>query len=280
MAIIIPQVFADAVNEKLGFKLKVGALATNYTEEVGDITVMGNEVHFPQLKRTVTAGEVTKGTALVPNEVDMEDAKATIKQVGASARVYDKDAKQIKGSVLEKMVEQVVDAMVVKLDTDLIAEIDTNATKKLALASATAITSDEINNALGLFGDDIDTESFGGIVINSRLVASFYGMNAFVDSTKTFNGQNDNGIVKNGVIGFYMGIPVIVSNHDTYDTSKSECKTYIIKKGALGYVLQEAPTVEEARQALLFATDIVSGSLYAVHVMDADGIVVARKTIA
>lgn len=280
MALIIPAVFADAINEKLGFKLKVGALATNYTEEVGDITVMGNEVHFPQLKRTVTAGDVTKGTALTPSEVDMTDAKATIKQVGASARVYDKDAKQIKGTVVDKMAEQVVDAMVTKLDSDLIAEMDTNATQKFALASAIAITSTELNGALGLFGDDIDTDSFGGIVINSRLVASFYGMDAFVDSTKTFNGQNGNGIVKNGVIGFYMGIPVIVSNHDTYDTTKSECKTYIIKKGALGYVLQSAPSVEEARQALLFATDIVSGSLYATHLMDTDGVVIARKTIA
>lgn len=47
-----------------------------------------------------------------------------------------------------------------------------------------------------------------------------------------------------------------------YDTSASECKTYMVKKNALGYVFQKAINIEEEREAKLLATDIVASSLY------------------
>ena len=72
----------------------------------------------------------------------------------------------------------------------------------------------------------------------------------------------------------------MLTNNATYDDKLKETKTYIIKKGALGYVLQKGVTVEPEREAKLFATDIVVSDLYATKVMDKDGIVVMRKTIA
>lgn len=278
MALIINKVFADAVNEKLGVSLKMAQLATDVTNEVADITTCGDEVHFPKYERVASVGEVTKGTALTPAEVSMSDNVAKIKQTGGSIRVYDKDEKQIKGQTLDNMAIQLVEAMVKDMDSSLSASMDSEATKYQACELPNKITEDDLMNAYALFGDDVDFDTFSGIAINSKLLPSFLTMDSFVSVEKTFT-KDGNGIIKNGLIGYWLGIPVIVTNNGTYDTDASECKTYFVKKGALGYVKQEDVNVEVEREAKLLCNDIVVSDLYATKVMDADGIVILRKTL-
>ena len=281
MALIIPQVFADAVNAKLNASLRIGRVAFNATPDVSEAMKYGDTIHFPKLNRVVTASEVTKGTPMTPAEVDMTDMSASIKQVGASARVYDKEAAQIKGRVMDEMVRQVADAMATKVDGDLVVAMDTDAVYKHASASATAITSSELDEAMNSFGDDVDTSKFAGIIINSRLRSSFMAMDAFTNVQKTFNlAEQANGIVTDGVIGYYAGIPVILCDNGTYDATAKECKTYIVKRNSLGYVFQRNIAIEEEREAKLLATDIVAHSLYATKLLDTSGVVIIRKTIA
>mgnify|MGYP000845308373 FL=1 len=279
MALVINKVFADAINAKLGVSLRIGSIAFDATSMAPEIMTAGDEVHFPSFDRIDDAETVTQGTALTAEELAMTDNTATIKQIGKAVRVYDKNANQIKGATMDRMVEQVTQVMQKAIDSDLVAAMDTDATKKEAVAGATTITSAELMSGIGLFGDDIDTESFAGIVINSRLYPTLVAMPEFTSIEKTY-ATAGNGMVANGLCGYWLGIPVIVCNNNTYDTSKAECKTYIAKKNALGYVFQKDISVEEARQALLLATDIVSSSLYATKLIDKDGVVVLRKTIA
>ena len=96
---------------------------------------------------------------------------------------------------------------------------------------------------------------------------------------KTYQ-HDGNGIIKNGLVGYWMGVPVVVTNNGTYDGTASECRTYMIKKGALGYVKQQDVTLEIEREGKLLANDIIVSDMYATKVMDADGIVIIRKTIA
>ena len=281
MALIIPEVFADAVNAKLNASLRIGRVAFNATPDVSEAMKYGDTIHFPKLNRVVTASEVTKGTPMTPAEVDMTDMSASIKQGGASARVYDKEAAQIKGRVMDEMVRQVADAMATKVDGDLVVAMDTDAVYKHASASATAITSSELDEAMNSFGDDVDTSKFAGIIINSRLRSSFMAMDAFTNVQKTFNlAEQANGIVTDGVIGYYAGIPVILCDNGTYDATAKECKTYIVKRNSLGYVFQRNIAIEEEREAKLLATDIVAHSLYATKLLDTSGVVIIRKTIA
>ena len=281
MALIVPEVFADAVNAKLNASLRIGRVAFNATPDVSEAMKYGDTIHFPKLNRVVTASEVTKGTPMTPAEVDMTDMSASIKQAGASARVYDKEAAQIKGRVMDEMVRQVADAMATKVDGDLVVAMDTDAVYKHASASATAITSSELDEAMNSFGDDVDTSKFAGIIINSRLRSSFMAMDAFTNVQKTFNlAEQANGIVTDGVIGYYAGIPVILCDNGTYDATAKECKTYIVKRNSLGYVFQRNIAIEEEREAKLLATDIVAHSLYATKLLDTSGVVIIRKTIA
>ena len=166
MALIIPTVFADAVNANLEQTIRIGSVAFDATPLVPDVLIAGNEVNFPRFDRVAEVGDITKGTAIVPEVLNMTDNKAPIKNIGGSVRVYDSEAKQIKGAVMDNMVQQVSDAMRTRIDSDLAKTMDDNATKKSATASGTAITSDELMAGMALFGDDIDTDSFAGIIIN------------------------------------------------------------------------------------------------------------------
>ena len=106
-------------------------------------------------------------------------------------------------------------------------------------------------------------------------------MDAFTNVQKTFNlAEQANGIVTDGVIGYYAGIPVILCDNGTYDATTKECKTYIVKRNSLGYVFQRNIAVEEEREAKLLATDIVAHALYATKLLDTSGVVIIRKTIA
>lgn len=277
--LIIPEVFADAVNAKLENTIRIGSIAFDATSLVPDVLVAGNKINFPTFDRVASVNDITKGTAIVPSTLSMTGNEATIKNVGGSIRVYDSEAKQIKGAVMDNMVEQISDAMRMRIDSDLAAAMDADATKKSATTEATAITNAELLSGVALFGDDIDTESFSGIVINSRLYPSFVSMNEFTSTEKTYASMN-NGFVKNGLCGYWLGIPVIVCNNNTYDSSTSECKTYMVKKNSLGYVFQKDINIEQEREAKLLCTDIVASSLYATKLIDKDGVVIIRKTVA
>lgn len=278
MSILIPTVFADAVNAHLANSIRVGSVAFDATSLCPDILVAGNYVNFPTFDRVASVDDIVKGEAIVPATLAMTENKALVKQVGGSIRVYDSEAKQIKGAVYDNMVEQISDAMRMRIDSDLVVAMDTDATKKSPTVGGDAITSEELMNGIALFGDDIDTDSFAGIVINSRLYPSLVAMNEFTSTEKTYANMG-NGLVKNGLCGYWLGIPVIICNNNTYDSSKQECKTYIVKKNSLGYIFQKDITIEESREALLLATDIVASSLYSTKVIDKDGVVIVRKTI-
>lgn len=279
MAIFVPEIFSDAVNAKLGCTLRFGSVAFDATSLVPEIATAGDIVHFPKIKRTANVESVVKGTALTPAVVDMTDSTATIKYVGSAFRIYDSEKAQIKGAVQDQIVQQVTDAMAKKIDTDLASAIDTDVVYKSAVANATGITSAEIQTGMDNFGDSVDTASYAAIIVNSRLRSAFMNMNEFVDTARTYQTSN-NGIVINGVIGYYYGVPVIVTNNGTWDDTAKECKSYIVKRDALGYVFQKNISIEESRQALLLCTDVVANSLYACKLIDDTGVVLLRKTIA
>ena len=275
MALVIPQVFADAVNSALGVAMRVGRVATDFTEMVDEITTYGDTVHFPTIDRISDAAAVTKGTALTPSEVSMTDSYATIKQVGNSVRIYDKDSIQVKGALKDRMAEQLGESMAKAIDKDLVSEIKgATYTDDVSLETLTA---SDIDGAFDVFGDSVDSDSFAGIIINSKLRSKIVSMDAFTSVNKTFT-KDGNGIVANGVIGYWYDIPVILSDNGTsYKITVSEAQKdaymlAIVKKNALGYVIQKDVSVEEEREGKLLATDLIASELYACKLVGSNGV--------
>jgi hypothetical protein len=280
--IISVPVFASCVNKNLSVNLHMRNICADLTSQVPDLTKQGSKVVFPSFVRVAKMDRITtKGTAIVPADLDQSSIEEDVLQTGGAVRVYDKDAATIGADTINSMSMQIADAMNVDIDSALSAKMLEKATHKSASASATAITYTELLDALQLFGDHQDAELYvnGGICINSRLIPSFYEMDAFVDAQKTFQASG-NGVIKGGLIGYLNGyVPVYVTNNGTWDDTAKECITYITHANSVGYAMQSAQ-IEQEREAKLLATDIVGSMLYSTAVVDADGLVVCRKTIA
>ena len=274
MAIIVPEVFADAVNSAMGVALRVGRVATDFTDMVEEITQYGGSVHFPVIDRISDAEAVEKGVAIVPDTVSMTDAEAEIKQVAKSVRIFDKDQAQVKSALKDKMAQQLGESMAKAVDKDLVEEMKENAVYQ---ENVTELTANAIENAFNVFGDDVDSDSFAGIVINSALRPIINGMDEFTSAEKT-NTAVGNGIVRDGVIGLWNNIPVILSNNGTSGTvsvggsDKDAKMLFIVKKDALGYVYQKQAQVEEEREGKLLATDLIASELYAVKLVKTNGV--------
>lgn len=279
MALVIPEIFANSINDKMRVNLKAGTMAFDATDLVGEIRQAGDSICFPIINRIQDATELTDGVEIEPERISMDALRATIKEMGQAVRVLDKEEIQIKGGAMDKLVIQLAESMAKAVDKSIIDSMDAEAVYKVATSGAESVTVTELNAAIAKMGDAIDSDLFSGWLINSRLVDAFMNMDAFVSSAKTFASQG-NGIVKNGVLGHLYGVPVMVSNNNTFDETTGECKTYLIKKDSVGYVFQKDITVEEERKAKLRATDIVTTALFATKVLDPKGIVVLRHTIA
>lgn len=280
MALVIPELFSEAVNSKMEVSLRVGRLATDMTDLAEDIRTCGDTIHFPTFDRISDAATVTKGTALVPEEVNMSDSTAKIKQVGKSVRIYDKDSIQVKGAMKDRMAEQMGEVMAKDVDKNLVDEMDASAVYKVPTSAAEAITKLEIEAAFDCFGDDVDSANFAGILINHRLRSAFVAMDDFTSISKTY-AKDGNGVVEDGVVGYWLGvIPVIICDNNTYDATAKECKTYLVRKDALGVIWQKEVTIEEEREGKLLATDLIASDLYAVKLLNTKGCVVLRKTVA
>lgn len=277
--LVIPELFSEAVNSKMEVSLRIGRLASDMTDLAEDIRTCGDTIHFPTFDRISDADTVTKGTPIVPEEVNMSDSTAKIKQVGKSIRLFDKDSIQVKGAMKDRMADQLGEVMAKNVDFSLIEELDNATAYKVPTTAAESITASEINLAFDCFGDDVDSANFAGILINHRLRKAFIAMDEFTAISKTY-AKDCNGVVENGIVGYWLGvIPVIICDNNTYDTEKKECKTYIIKKNALGVIWQKEVTIEEEREGKLLATDLIASDLYAVKLLDTKGCVILRKTI-
>lgn len=280
MAIIIPEVYSEVLAEKVKGQVKISQFAVEL-EGLSEFTQEGDKVSFPQWSALSDAEDLVKGNAINTEELAQTKVTKEVKHKSKGVTIFDIDAKTGKGNFLENAVLQQARIFAKAYDDELVKDIDANATLKLATDSNAEITENELIKGFNLFGDAQDNDSFDAIVINSRLLPSFYGMQGFVSKDKTYSADG-NGIITNGVIGFYRGtIPVVLSDVNTYDSTKNECKTYIIKKGALGKKSKTNGTnIEVERDASKKATNVYADDMFVCGLIDTEGVAILRMSIA
>ncbi len=279
MAIIIPEIYSKMVTEKVKGIVKISSYATDLGE-VGAFSQEGDSITFPQFTALSDAELLARGAEISTEELKQTSTKKYIKHYAKGVEILDVDALEGKGNFLENAIMQQARIFAKARDTECMSDIDANAILKKATASAIAITPSELNGAFNLWGDEQDSESFEGIFINSRMLDSFLTMDGFVSTNVTYN-TNGNGIVRNGVVGFYRGIAVILTDVGTYDTTLNECKTYILKKGALGIKdKKNGVDIETERKAGFKKTNVYADEMFVIGLMCKDGICIVRKSIA
>lgn len=279
MAIIIPEIYTNMLNEKIEGKVKI----SNYAVEIGtlgDFAHEGASITFPQFSALSEAELLARGAEISTEELKQTETKKEVKHYAKGVSILDVDTLEGKGNFLENAINQQAEIFARARDKECVDDIDANAILKSATVGASAITEEELISALNMWGDDQDDSTFDAIVINSKLLPSFYTMDGFVNSTKTYT-QNGNGSIVNGVVGFYRTIPVVLSNVGTYDSTANECKSYILKKGAIGKKdKKQGVEIELDRVVKNKRTDVYADELFVIGLIQKDGACIVRKTIA
>lgn len=271
------EVITQMVNEKMKGKEKLLGLAGNLGNLPQGVN-SGDTFTMIKFKHLTEMVDLAKGGTIATENIVSTKSSETIEHKAKGVKLLDYEKNTTIGgkSVLDMKIEDMADIRVRAIEKSLGDKL-VLAPLKYAVADANSITADEINLALQTaFGDDQDTDSFAGIVVNSRVATGLYSIPEFVKTDLTHTAQG-NGIVRGGVIGTFRGIPVIMSDVTTY--VGSECVTFIIKKNSIGYKTV-AGEVEVARNASQKSTEVYDDLMFVTGITDDTGVVVLRKTIA
>lgn len=272
-------VITGMINEAMVGKEKLMGLASNLGNLPNGVHAGGTftMVKYQHLGEMV---DLVKGESIALEDLVATESQETIEHKAKGYIVYDIESETTIGgkSLVDNKIADMADIRVRAIEKSLGGKM-AKAPLKYAVASATVVTEDEINLALQqAFGDDQDYDTFAGIVVNSKVATGFYTMNGFVKADLTHT-QDGNGIVKGGIIGTFRGVDVIMSDVTTYDTTKNECLTFIVKKGAIGYKVQ-AGEVEVDRVASKKADAVYDDIMFVTGVISDAGVCVLKKTIA
>jgi len=260
MSLIIPELFADFYGEELGVRLKMGAIATDMTDRAADIRYCGDTIHMPMVNHIGDAEDVpTDGSEMTPVRLSMTDKEVGVKHKGKTMLVTDKEVKQLKGDVNGEVARQLSDCMAKAIDTSLINDVLACDTY---VESVSALTESTIEDAFDCFGDSQDASEFKAIVLSSKLKRSLIALDGFTSKEKTFT-TDGNGIVVNGMIGYYRGVPCIMTDNGTYNSSTHKALFALIKRDGLGIIMQKEPTIAEAYNVRSFGTDVNASVMFA-----------------
>ena len=273
--VIVPEVYASLVREKIKGKCKVAQFLVNLGDLHGKV---GETLTMPKWGYIGDAKDWNISTPMDVTQMKQTKTTATIKAIQAPAvKVADYDDEVELGNAIEEASNQQALGIARKYDTDAIACALTSPLK-YQLATKNTVTQDELIAILGLYGDDRDSADFDAIVVHSSFAPSFYKMDMFVkrDLTMTADG---NGIAVNSQIGTFLNIPVVLSDR-LYDATNQEGFILVMKKNAISIIPKENPFAEASRDASLRQTTIYLSQFYAMALTDDEAIVFAKTVLS
>ena len=273
--VIVPDVYAQLVRDKIAGKVKVAQFLVNLGDLHGKV---GETLTMPKWAYIGDAKDWDINTPMDVTQMKQTSTTATIKAIQAPAvKVADYDNEVELGNAIEEASNQQAIGVARKYDTDAIACALTSPLK-YQLATKNAVTQDEMIAILGLYGDDRDSADFDAIVIHSSFAPSFYKMDMFTSRNLTMT-EDGNGIAVNGEIGTFLGIPVVLSDR-LYDATNQEGFILVMKKNAISIIPKENPFAEASRDASLRQTTIYLSQFYAMALTDDTAIVFAKKVLS
>ena len=273
--VIVPDVYAQLVRDKIAGKVKVAQFLVNLGDLHGKV---GETLSMPKWSYIGDAKDWNIATPMDVTQMKQTETKATIKAIQAPAvKVADYDDEVELGNAIEEASNQQAIGVARKYDTDAIACALTSPLK-YQLATKNVVTQDEMISILGLYGDDRDSADFDAIVIHSSFAKDFYKMDMFTSRERTMT-KDGNGIAVNGVIGEFLGIPVVLSDR-LYDATNQEGFILVMKKNAISIIPKENPFAEVSRDASLRQSIIYLSQFYAMALTDDTAIVFAKTVLS
>ena len=276
--LIVPEIYAQLVREKIAGRMAAGQFLKTIDTLRNDV---GETITMPAWSYIGDASDWSIGTAMTTKSMVQTKKTATVKGISApGVQIYDYDNEVSLGDSINEAAKQQAISIARKIDIDAINAAYGTPLKQ-ALATKDSITQMELLDAISLYGDERDSADFsrGGIIMHSSFADDLYSMDLFTSRERTtVAAGSENGITKNGKIGEFLGIDIILSDR-LYDSASSEPFILIIKNDSIGWIPKEAPFVETERDASKRLTNIYCSEFYAMALVRDDGVVLVKKTI-
>ena len=263
---INPEVLADMVDVKLHDLIRFSPLAEVDTTLVGR---PGDTLTFPSFQYIGDAAVLNEGVALTPASLCTGSVSATIHKIAKGVEITDEAVLSGYGDPMGQAAMQIATAIANKLDLEMLGVLSGVGSTRIysTASSATALAPSDVNDALELFGEDIDVGT-KVLVCSPRLYTAIRNTNSTWLPASEIAAEAK----VRGAVGEIFGCQVIVSNKLKQDSAADEV-AYIVKPGALRVVLKRDTLIESDRDILTFTTLITASKHEVCYLYDESKVV-------
>lgn len=256
-----PEVLADLVDVKLHDLIRFAPLADVDTTLVGR---PGDTLTMPSYQYIGDADVLNEGSTLTPASLCTGSVSATIHKIAKGVELTDEAVLSGYGDPMGQAAMQIATAIANKLDNEMLGVLATiSGTMLYSTAStATSLAPADVNDALELFGEDID--------VGSKVLVCSPGLYTAIRNTSDWLPASEIAASAKirGAVGEIYGCQVIVSNKLKADSPANEV-AYIVKPGALKVLLKRDTLMETDRDILKFTTVITASKHEVCYLYDA-----------
>ena len=252
--LVNPQVMADMIDKKLFDYIRFAPLATvDYTLQGRP----GDTITLPSFNLLASQAEVVgEGEAIPIYTLTASTTSATVRKVGIGVKITDESVLSGYGDPFGEAVDQELMAIAAAVDNDFLGILGSISSAMTFTASASTIAADDVNNALELFGEDIDGIKVA--VVPPAVHTKLRNAKDWVPASEIAAGM-----VIRGAVGEAYGCQIVVSNK-----LKASGKVFVVKPGALRLFLKRDTMVETARDIEHKATIATADKHYVAYLYD------------
>jgi len=260
--IIIPEVIADGINQKLGKAIRLAPLCDVNTELQGS---EGDTLKQPSWTYIGDAKDVAEGVKIEPDKLSATAISVKIKKAVKDVELTDETILATQGKIIEQAEKQITVAVANKIDEDLITQ-----------ATATQVSETVPQIPQQITGFDISQQGlatlrmyFGEDMVQTYLIVSVQDYQKIL-SLPEFVAVEQWAVFMNGYVGQVMGLNIVVTSR------LEEGNAILMQQGGLGIALKRSVHVESAREMETRSYRIGADAHYSTYVKDASKVAYIR----
>lgn len=252
--LVDPQVVADFIDEKLIDKIVFAPLC------VVDNTLEGrpgSSVLMPKWNYIGAASVVAENASIPLASITQGSTPVSIFKLAKGTEFTDEAALSGLGNIQDESAMQLTMAIADAVDANLLSVLESIASTMTQSVATTGITADDVNNALELFGEDID-DGEKVLLVSPKFATVLRKASGWLPASEIAADR-----MVRGAIGEIYGCQVIITNR-----LKNKNEAFIVKPGALRVFLKRDTQVEQARDIVYKKTVMTADKHYASYLYD------------
>lgn len=253
--LVNPQVLADMIDKKLVNAIKFAPLADI------DYTLAGrpgDTITLPSWNYIGAASVTAEGENITIHQLTASTVSASVHKLGIGVQITDEAVLSGYGDPIGEAIRQETLSIAAGVDDEVLAILGSIASAMTAsAASSSAVTPDDLNNALELFGEDIDGTKV--VLVGPELYTALRKADDWLPASEIAADR-----LVRGAVGEAFGCQVIVTNK-----LKAQKKAFIVKPGALRIFLKRDTLVETQRNIVNKSTIMTADKHFVAYLYDA-----------